>query len=91
MQLAITLTMLPTIPLSTRGHMIICKQEGTGLQQLRGHPCQPQSLSFHSQRGETSDVVSSSENESFEGKISTWGCGKGCPSGRGNAVFCVMG
>lgn len=51
MQLAITLTMLPTIPLSTRGHMIICKQEGTGLQQLRGHPRQPQSLSFHSQKG----------------------------------------
>lgn len=31
MQFAITLTMLPTIPLSTSGHMIICKEEEKGL------------------------------------------------------------
>lgn len=35
MQFAITLTMLPTIPLSTTGHVIICKQEEMGLWWLR--------------------------------------------------------
>lgn len=57
MQFAITLTTLPMIPLSTSGHMIICKEEEMGvaapLPKLRGRggqvPANPALSSFPSQ------------------------------------------